>query len=63
MNTESGITHVGSIDQTSGEPCLKGESLRQTIESTERISEIWFREPFPRWGFLRFRVRVSFTYG
>jgi len=22
-----------------------------------------FREPFPRWGILRFRVRVRFTYG
>jgi len=30
------------------------------VESTEGISEIWFREPFPRWGFLRFRVRVRF---
>ena len=28
------------------------------VESTEGISEIWFCEPFPRWGFLRFRVRV-----
>jgi len=33
----------------------------QTVESTEGISEIWFCEPFPRWGFLRFRVRVKFT--
>jgi len=33
------------------------------VESTERISEIWCRETFPGWGFLRFRVRVSFTYG
>jgi len=33
------------------------------VESTEGISEIWFQEPFPRWGFLRFRVRVSFTDG
>ena len=31
------------------------------VESTEGISEIWFREPFPRWGFLRFRERVRFT--
>jgi len=28
------------------------------VESTEGILEIWFREPFPRWGSLRFRVRV-----
>ena len=34
-----------------------------TVKSTEGISEIWFCEPFPRWGFLRFRVRVRFTYG
>ena len=33
-----------------------------TVESTEGISEIWAREPFPRWGFLRLRVRVRFTY-
>ena len=32
------------------------------VESTEGISEIWFREPFPGWGFLRFRVRVRFIY-
>ena len=31
--------------------------------STEGIPEIWFREPFPRWGVLRFRVRVRLTYG
>jgi len=33
------------------------------VDSTEGISEIWFREPFPRWGGLRFRVRVGFAYG
>ena len=32
------------------------------VESTEGISEIWLCEPFPRWGFLRFRVRVRLTY-
>jgi len=35
----------------------------ETVESTEGISEIWFCEPFPPWGFLRFGVRVRFTYG
>jgi len=34
-----------------------------TVEFTEGILEIWFREPFPCWGFLRYRVRVRFTYG
>ena len=34
-----------------------------SVKSTEGISEIWFREPFPRRGLLRFRVRVRFTYG
>ena len=36
---------------------------RIAVKSTEGISEIWVREAFPRWGFLRFRVRVGFTYG
>jgi len=31
------------------------------VESTEGISEIWFCEPFPRWAFLRCRVRVRFN--
>ena len=39
------------------------ETHRHTVESIEGISEIWLSEPFPRWGFLRFRVRVRFTYG
>jgi len=34
-----------------------------TVESTEGISDIWFCESFPRWGFLILRVRVRFTYG
>jgi len=34
-----------------------------SVKSTEGISEIWFCEPFPRRGFLRFRVRVRFTSG
>ena len=29
------------------------------VESTEGISETWFREPFPRWGIFRFRVGGS----
>jgi len=29
-----------------------------TVESTEGISEMWFREPFRRWGVLRFRIGV-----
>ena len=36
------------------------------VDSTEGISEIWARETSPLkppGGFLRFRVRVSFTYG
>jgi len=37
--------------------------LRINLESTEGISKIWVREPFPRWGLLRFRVRVRFVYG
>ena len=36
---------------------------RLSVESTEGISEIWFCEPFPRWKFLKYRVRVRFTYG
>jgi len=28
-------------------------------KSTEGISEMWLCEPFPRWGFLRFRVRIG----
>jgi len=43
--------------------CVKLVEFSSTVESTERISEIWFREPFPPWGVLRFRVRVRFTYG
>jgi len=34
----------------------------ETVESTEGISEIWFCEPFARWGFLICRVRVRFTH-
>jgi len=39
------------------------DQLQSTVESTEGMSEIWFCEPFPRWGFLRFRVRLRFTSG
>jgi len=35
--------------------------VNQPVESTEGISEIRFREPFRRWGVLRFRLRVRFT--
>jgi len=38
----------------------------RTVEPTEGISEVWAREifrPKPPGGFLRFRVRVTFTYG
>ena len=38
-------------------------AIASSVESTKGILEIWFREPFPRWGFLRFRVRVRCTYG
>jgi len=42
-----------------------GSELRLAVPvaSTEGISEIWVREPFPRWGVLRCRVKVRFTYG
>jgi len=32
---------------------------RFSVESTEEISEIWFREPFRRWDVLRFRVGLT----
>jgi len=37
--------------------------VRTTVESTGGIAEIWFCEPFPLWVFLRFSVRLRFTYG
>ena len=46
-----------------GEVSLGGIHIIITVDSTERISEIWFREPFWRWGVLRFRRRVRFTSG
>jgi len=45
---------------------LRAPRLHQppsSVESTEGISEIRVREPFRRWGVLRFRVRVRFTSG
>jgi len=33
------------------------------VESIEGVSEIWFCEPFLRWGVLRFRVSVRVAYG
>jgi len=39
------------------------QRLAFTVKSTEGISEIWFFEPFSRWGSNRFRVRVRFTSG
>jgi len=40
-----------------------GDRCAPSVESTEGILEIRCREPFSRWGFLRFRVRVRFNYG
>ena len=53
--------HIGTRHTTT--TTTKERVGPEVVSLAFRLVEIWFREPFLRWGFLGFRVRVRFTYG